>query len=339
MNNYIYTLSNVDISIEKLHVCTWSLREKKASLEIGICIPSNQNLAASFDVYLFAPFFSANSEIRSLHEELSNAENFKFIFNEQLTNLEPLDDGRVGNIVHYVNNNECRIAIVNVDMESNDGFVKVTIHKPQPEHDFLYFRLFIKTEKDNLADVSKGITKKIYKFDFKINEQRNKPKEVSDCERTQHLHVISVSKAYCLHCVPDNFELSYSDTRKIQNVRMLEKDAFSRYLSELNDCKGNYIIAFQKDNVQGSCTFYTCFTREYIGNEQLFLAIIANIVCSFLFAEAAWRCALDSSQKWYTQIPVEWIALVILAVFFLFCYVVKIIMKNRGGNILGRWRK
>jgi len=322
MNNYIYVLSDKEnIKVEKLHICTWDVKEKNALIELGMSFPSD-NLPDKFDIYVFAPFLLKNCEAKSLHDTLKEPENFKFIFNEKRIGSDDIgENARDGSVVHYQKgNDEAKMAIVNVVPNKENGYFKMTIHKPHIIFDSLYCRILIETSEKCLAEVTKGITKKNYKYDFKINESRNIPADVLNYRDNNHLHEMGVVSSYCLHCVPADFEMAYSDSRKLQSVRILETDAFNHYLPSLA-IKGEYIITFQKDTKAGSFSFFTSFTREHIGNKQLFLAIGANIICSFLFAEAEWRFTDKTDGEWYDKIPVEWwIALVVVLGCFVWCF-------------------
>ena len=103
MNNYIYILCNSrDVKIDKLHFCTWNLENQNASIELGLSIPVTDNMPNSFDIYILAPFLNENCKIHSLHKELNDAENFKFIFNEKHLSSENIgEDGRSGHIIKY----------------------------------------------------------------------------------------------------------------------------------------------------------------------------------------------------------------------------------------------
>lgn len=284
MNNYIYILSNhQNVIIEKLHICTWDIRYQKASVELGFMI-NNRNLPNDFDLYVFAPFIKDNNEIRSLHNKLHEPANFKFIFNEEITNDEPLDTGRLGHIVQYRHdNNTMRLAIINVSPQKYNRHIRVSIRKPVGNYTHLYIRLLIKTQENSLANISSGsINKKIYKYDLKVNEYRNEPEYVGNFRQQQQLYNVQVKSTYFLNCVPDNYELSYVDNRKLQSVRLLEMDAFRHYLEDLNKAEGDYIIAFQKDKIGNSFSFFTTFSKEYIGNSQIVIAILINILCTII---------------------------------------------------------
>lgn len=325
MNNYIYILCNSrDVKIDKLHFCTWNLENQNASIELGLSIPVTDNMPDSFDVYVFAPFLNENCEIHSLHNQLNDAENFKFIFNEKHLSSENIgEDGRSGHIIKYnLAGEEKKMAIVKPEhsIEQNNC-LKLTLTKHQGDYNNLYCRLYVKTQHKTLAEQTKGISKNTYKFDFKLNEERNIPSEITDFRIQNNLFVMKVEDAYCLHCVPSDYELSYSDARKLKNLRILENDAFNKYFGDFNNIKGEYIIAFQKDKISGSGSFYTSFSQERIGNKQLALAIGANLICSFLFAFYSLRVQPKNDILSLSKFPYEFIlALVLIAFCCYYCF-------------------
>ncbi len=328
MNNYIYILSNQqNISVEKLHICTWDIRNQKASVELGLMIV-NRNLPNNFDLYVFAPFLKTNCEISSLHNKLHEASNFKFIFNEEVTNDQPLDTGRTGHIVHYTHDTHAiSMAIINVMPERHDGHIKIPINKPVGNYTHIYVRLLIKTQEESLANTSSGsINKKIYKYDLKVNEYRNEPETIINSRQQNQLSNIQVKAVYFLNCVPDNYELSYVDNRKLQSVRLLEMDAFRHYLEDLNSAEGDYIIAFQKDDIGNSFSFFTAFSKEHIGNHEIILAVLANILCTMLF-EALPDGWMRKDGFW--EIPnYVWVTIVILLLVILYCVYGKSLYKR-----------
>ena len=327
MNNYIYTLcSSQNVVIDKLHFCTWNLENQNTSIELGLSLPKTDNMPDSFDIYIFAPFLNKNCEIHSLHKELNDAENFKFIFNEKHLSSENIgDDGRNGHIIKYnLDGVEEKMAIVKPELKiEKENCLKLTLTKHQGGYNNLYCRLYVKTQLKTLAERTKGISKNTYKYDFKLNEERNIPSEITDFRNQNNLFVMKVENAYCLHCVPSDYELSYSDARKLNNLRILENDAFNKYFGNLNNIEGEYIIAFQKDKISGSGSFYMSFSQERIGNKQLAMAIGANLICSFLFAFYSLRTQPMNDILSLSKFPYEFILALLFIVFccyYCFCH-------------------
>lgn len=178
----------------------------------------------------------------------------------------------------------------------------------------------IKTNRKTIAETISSITKRTYVYDIKVNEARNIPDDVFNYKQEQDLKLLKIQNTFCLHCVPSDYELGFSDSAKLKNVRKLEMDAFCHYLPLLIRMRGGYNIVFLKEkNVNGN-SFFTTFSKEYIGNKQLLIALVTNLICNLLFAVAAFRITLGTSEVWYEKIPLEWyISLVVILICVLYC--------------------
>lgn len=191
----------------------------------------------------------------------------------------------------------------------------MSFDKPDAAVGHVYVRLLIQTRRQTIAEVIPGIAKRSYIFDVKINEARNIPDAVLTFKRDRHLSILPVQTAYCLHCVPDNWEISFSDYSKMKNIRKLEKDAFQRYLPLLSKAGGEYIITFIKQSdLSGSYSFFTTYNKEVVGNKQLFITVVISLLCNLLIAFSAFRKELNPAECWIEQMPAEWCIAVTLIV-------------------------
>lgn len=287
--NIIYTLSSSNVSMEKLHICTWDVKGQKAFIEIGMqisaTIPDNE-----FYVYVYLPFISNSTEIKSLHQELSDEANFRFIFNRSHSKKSLIgDDCRNGSIFEidkdgHPDQKEL-IAILNVDaVIENTNFVKFKFTRPNNDVSKLYGRILLKTNHKTLANTVSGITKKDYLYDIKINEVRNMPDVVFDYKRKKKLKLSNPKTVFLLHAIPEEWNINYSDSSRLKNVRRLEIDAFKHYMSWIEKVSDEYLITFSKAEAQGGTSFFTSFTKEHVGSKQLLVAVVMNILCSLLFA-------------------------------------------------------
>lgn len=348
MKNSIYVLAEQELQVEKLHLCTWDLRNHNTYVEVGVSIANAEVLPKSMTLYLVLPFLSKVCSIRSLHEELHDNDNYKFIFNEIPENVRALGGSKHnGSIVtlsgagdakqrtHLIANATVTQQAAKADSETKQ-IVKVTFDNPEDLRGtvgHLYVRLLIPCSSTTIAEVISGIAKRTYIFDVKINEARNIPDEVLDFQSQHDLRRRPVATAYCLHCVPDNYEISFSDGSKLKNIRKLEKSAFQRYLPELRNIGGEYIITFIKQKDQDSYSFFTTFNREVVGNKQLFVAVVISLLCNLLFAFSAFRKELDAEKSLMEQIPPEWwVALGVILLGLLICLPIK-------GWFLRLWNK
>lgn len=125
---------------------------------------------------------------------------------------------------------------------------------------------------------------KIHIYDLKINETRNLPDDIYDLKSNEGLHICPIRNLFCLHSVPDDFDISFVDSSKLKNIRKLETEAFKRYLQNVKDIgKDCYNIIFLKDCNKDSYSLFTICSEETIGTKQISLAIASNILCSLLF--------------------------------------------------------
>lgn len=101
---------------------------------------------------------------------------------------------------------------------------------------------------------------------------------------SEDLHICPIQNLFCLHSVPDDFDISFIDSSKLKNVRKLETESFKKYLQNVEDLgKDCYNIIFLKDCNKDSYSLFTICTEETIGTKQISLAIATNIFCNLLF--------------------------------------------------------
>lgn len=290
--NTIYTLSSSAVSLDKLHICTWDVKGQKAFIEVGMQLDAN-NINAGLSVYVYLPFINDSTEVSSLHQELSDEANFRFIFNRSHSNKTLIGgDNRNGSIFTIdrdVNGEEAPqtedIAILNVDATIEDHkFVKFCFTRQDDNVSKIYGRVLLKTTHETLANTVSGITKKDYLYDIKINEVRNMPNVVFDYKRNNNLLLCNPDTVILLHAIPEEWNINYSDSSRLKNVRRLEMDAFKHYMSWIEKVSDEYLITFSKAEAKGGASFFTSFTKEHVGSKQLFVAVIMNILCSLLFA-------------------------------------------------------
>lgn len=324
MNNAYYILAKEQVSIERLHLCTWEFPEESSFIEFGLEFSYESFIQDSIDFYLAAPFIKKGDTVTCLLNNLSDRDNARFIFNDVVKGIENVeDDPRDGSILSFEKRG--KITVLPCDIKIDDGVISFKIKKPNRYDGNLYFRVLIKIGNDTIAIRKKGIAQTSYIYDFKINETRNLPQNIYELKKNKGLEICEVKKMFCLHAVPDNFVFSFVDSSKLKNIRKLESIAFQKYLPEIKSIsKDCYNIMFLKDDDHDGKESYSLFsicTEETIGSKQIALAIGANILCSLLFAFSSLRYIKDSNIEWYCQIPWEyWGALSILVLLFIYLF-------------------
>ena len=323
MENSYYILSKAQLSIERLHICTWEFPQKTSYIEFGVEFSYNDFIDDSICLYWAAPFIDERADIRCLLNNISDRTNGQFIFNDVVCGVDNVgDDSRDGSILRFEKRDS--LTVLPCDIKKQAGLVEFEIKKPKKYKGNMYFRVLVNL-KDTIALVKRGIAQTTYIYDFKINETRNLPQKIYELKKNDDLEICKVKKVFCLHAVPDDFAFSFVDSSKLKNIRKLESAAFQKYLPEINGIsKDCYNIMFLKDDDKDGKESYSLFsicTEETIGSKQIALAIGANILCSLLFTFSSLRFVKDSTIEWYRQIPWEyWGALAILVVLFVYLF-------------------
>ena len=264
--NTIYLLSNRgNLTVEKFHFCTWDVRDENTFVEVGICIKKENNTPEAIDFYLALPFLTEQTTAESLHTNLADTANYRFIFNEIAEHTDSINgDNSYGCIItigNGVNEQDKKYAEVpaTCSIMAGQNMVKLSIRKPAGVYGHIYSRILIKTNRKTIAETISSITKRTYVYDIKVNEARNIPDDVFNYKQEQDLKLLKIQNTFCLHCVPSDYELGFSDSAKLKNVRKLEMDAFCHYLPLLIRMRGGYNIVFLKEkNVNGN-SFFTTF--------------------------------------------------------------------------------
>lgn len=316
MDNSYYILAKEQISIERMHICTWEFPQESSYIELGIEFPYESITDESLILYLAIPFIRKGDIVSCLQKNLSDSANGCFIFNDVVNGIDNVgNDPRDGSILKFETRDN--LTVLPCDIEVNEGHISLKIKKTKKYEGNLYFRVLVKLGNDTIAIKKKGIAQTNYTYDFKLNETRNLPQNIYDLKKEKALYICKVKKLFCLHAVPDNFVFSFVDSSKLKNIRKLESAAFQKYLPEIKaiskDC---YNIMFLKDddhNGKESYSLFSICTEETIGSKQIALAIGANVLCSLLFALSSLRFIKDPDIMWYHQIPWEyWVASTIL---------------------------
>lgn len=284
MNDSYFILINKPVTIERLHICTWDYKDKKGAIEIGIEFSSETKKDIQFKLAL--PFLNDDDDIVCLMDALiRDDDNSKFIFNDKIKANMPINgDKRNGAILEFEMRNRLAILPIN-DIEKEKGICSFTVREIQEEVSN-YIRFYLNTSIHKIAVVNAGIAKTSYIYDIKINERRNLPDQINKLINNGFTFCDTINQCFCLHVVPSLYYISYVNSNKLKNIRMLEADAFNRYLPGKHKMKNkDYIIVFNKSKSpnEGIYTFFSEFEKEKIGNKQIILAVGANIFCSLLF--------------------------------------------------------
>ena len=311
-----FILSDNPVTIERLHLCSWDFGDGEALSELGLeFIPDENDGEIIFKISF--PFDVEGRQVTCLMDSLvRNDDNCKFIFNDKIVANKPINaDKRNGSIVEFSVRNT--LAILPISDISAIGEIVSFRVKPVSGQVPNYIRFCLKTKIRDLAVVKSGIAKCTYIYDVKINEQRNMSDCVNKLINRGFAICTSVKSCFCFHVVPSKYNISYLNSSRLKNIRVLESEAFSKYLPLNRSLPVNdYMIVFNKDSKSESdgYAFFSEFDEERIGVKQLIVAVVLNILCNLLFAFSS--ITITSDKKWYLQLPIGyWVAIGLLVVF------------------------
>jgi hypothetical protein len=254
---------------------------------------------------------------------INDSDNCKFIFNDNIKNFSAIQgDKRNGAILDFEVRGSLSIIPISDGPIVDDSGQMISLKIKLSASDGIgskYIRFLIKSNSSTLSTEKKDISHHTYIYDVKLNEKRNLPDNVHKII-TNEYSLCKVKQCFCFHVVPNSFSVSFVNDKLLKNIRELEVSAFKKYLSQntlgVQQMKeGQYYIIFNKDENSDSYSFFTVFSREVIGSNQIIFAIGTNIICSLLFAVSSWRRTYYSSISFWKQFPLEyWIAGVIFAI-------------------------
>jgi len=328
MNNSFFILSKQNLNIERFHICTWDIENIPSFLEIGIEFTITDINQTVVDFKFVAPFIKERDEITCLATNLlSNQDNCKFIFNDTIESLSEISgDMRNGAIINFTTRNKLIVLPLDKDLFIDDkGQIvsfKIILLQNKTAKDSFYIRFLIKSTIKTLSRERKNISHMTYTYDIKINEKRNLPDNVHQTIKDKY-NLQKIKQCFCLHVVPNSFNISFINGNKLKNIRELEVVAFGNYLSsKIPGLKkieeGKYLIIFNKDDSnKESYSFFTIFSKEIFGIELIVFTICANIICGLLFAISSWRMSLTEKIYSLKQIPLEFWIVSAIVIFLL----------------------
>lgn len=323
MDNTYFILSNKALIIERLHICTWDFIDTNAAIELGFEFMPNPYVQ-DVEIKLSLPFLRKTDKVTCLMDSLiRDDDNSKFIFNDTVKANKTINgDKRNGAILEFKSRNSLSVLPIK-QIKVEDGVCSFVINRINQTVKN-YIRLYIQTGVKHLAIVNNGIAQTSYIYDIKINESRNLPNHIHELLNNGYILCNKVKSCFCFHVIPSQYGISYLNTNKLKNIRVLESEGFNHYLPNTRKIQPNeFLIIFNKSeqSADGSYAFFSQFKEETIGNKQIILAIATNLICSLLFGISTLR-EWQTGMEWYNKLPWEfWTAIVLLILFVLYLFV------------------
>lgn len=300
MDKFIFLLSKQEISIERLHICTWSIARHMFFTEYGLEI--NRKKLKNFDIQMVLPLPPSldATNFKSLYDNIIDLENCRFIFNADIENNAPINGQSPFGTRIDLRGDRCITALpldlqdnVKIDPKSKALNITLDISNDQIT-EIIYIRFLIKTMGPAFSYEKKEITRRIITSDLRVNECRTASKDVIKLQQKGY-KPIPINKCFCFHIIPNSYSIDFVDDKKLKTVRGLEATGFNRYLGNLKEeykislKEQDYNIIFCKQEKKQdediiSYSFFSRYSKDYIGNVQIGIAVAANIICSLLFA-------------------------------------------------------
>lgn len=288
MDNSFYIFSDdvEKLEIERFHICSWDFRDKTSLIEFGIEIKKNSVKGLKeLTLKLYIPWIKEDCDFKDFYSKLMDLENSKFIFNDVATGHDVFDDdgGKTGclqkfkirdNIVMLpvqgIKTNQILILKINLQDYQNSPF--------SSENDNLYFRFSLAQKNKNSIALRKlGINKSTIIYDIKLNERRNLPNHINA------KFPCIVDTVFYFNIVPNDFNLSFYDSKILKNIRTLEFDGFNKYLDDTRLKKDDLIVVSSKvSNAKDGYSFFNVYSNEMFGVGALAIALLLNLLCGIL---------------------------------------------------------
>jgi lipid-A-disaccharide synthase-like uncharacterized protein len=325
MDNSYFVYAENEIKMHRFHVCTWEFSNNKTLVEFGCEISSASiGTSDSLEIKFFIPWLTSTATITDFYSRLQDTSNSRFIFNDSISNRTSLDGGenKNGVIQHFSGKNEICILPIKFKEHFDNHKVSVYVnlkiynqfHKelesPRPN---IYFRFCIDPKRSQISVVKKGITRSTILYDIKLNQRRNIPEDLLN-EVLQH-RLCLVETCFCFNIIPNTHDIVFVDNSTLKNVRTLEYQSFKKYLGKELLQEEDLIVVFNKKEELDSYTFFSIFTKEHIGIDQLTVALLINLIAGILLFIASLDISLDLANKTFSSAFLPLTFWVVIALF------------------------
>ncbi len=320
MDNSVFILcKQSNVMIERLHICTWDIDDKQFFTEYGFEIARGE--LKKLNIAIDLPAIRDINDFKCLSQNVSEINNCRFIFNSDIEEVKPINGNpRFGNNITLANDRKIAILPIQMDYVSLSGnILQIELDIPEQSYNIIYFRFLIKSKKTAFAYIRKEISKKIINYDVRINECRTASSEVCNLQTKGYL-TMPIQRCFCFHIIPNTYNIAFVNSNKLKTIRGLELVGFNQYLGEIKNSENislkehQYNIVFCKQEKLSNYSFFSVYSKDYIGDVQVILALSANILCSLLFAAGGLHSKCSNLElSYWERIPIEyWIAFVIL---------------------------
>lgn len=289
---FIYTAQQQNLVIERFHICTWEFSSSSTLIEFGIELTATSIPAVNeLDLILFVPWLAAKCTVEDFYLKLKESANSRFIFNDAIKGTDPLDEGQNTRGVVHKFSERGKLCILPIEVVAVSQTQKIAIKANLQLYNQIvppagetkpnvYFRFCITPEKPSVYETKPGITKSTRLYDIRLNQRRNIPPNL--LQEILQGQLCKITTCFCFNIIPNTHDLSFFDSSILQNVRTLEYAAFQQYLGEKELKEKDLLVVFSKDKKRDSYAFFSIYTKEHVGLDQLAVALLINLLAGLL---------------------------------------------------------
>ena len=327
---FIYNISEEQVVIERFHICTWEFPNDTSFIEFGFEIDSvSINGKDSLELELYIPWLTGGWATEDLYPRLREPQNSRFIFNDSINGSTYLDGGtgQSGVIYEFSGREKLCLLPVTLTISANTKSLIASIdlrrynsfNHSGNSYPNGYIRFALKPS-SLISTRKRGITKATVLYDIRVNQKRNIPTELVD--KILHDGTCEIRTCFCFNIIPNNYDLVFLDSSTLKNVRTLEHAEFAIYLNDNRIKKDNFLVVFNKKTGLDSYIFFSIYSKEFIGPDQLAIAILINLVSGVLLFIPSYRIGLGkdvAAQDLLAQMPLLfWTVVAIIVLMFIY---------------------
>jgi hypothetical protein len=330
---FIYTTEKQNLQIKRFHICTWEFANNSTLIEFGVEITSESLPATDqLNLILFVPWFTPECTVEDFYWNLKESSNSRFIFNDAIKGTDPLDEGQNANGVIHRFSERGKLCILPIQpAEVQHAKIPITVNlqlynqivTPAGEtKSNIYFRFCITPEKPYVRETKAGITKSTILYDIRLNQRRNIPANL--LQEILQGDLCKIETCFCFNIIPNTHDLVFFDSSILQNVRTLEYLAFQQYLGQKALEEKDLLVVFNKDQARDSYAFFSIYSKEHVGLDQLAVALLINLLAGLLLFWASVNTTVTQNNQEFTIAQLHytfWCAVglfVVMVLYFIF---------------------
>ncbi len=339
MDNSFFLCSEKPVEIEKFQICTWEFDNHNSLIEFGIEIKSNNlNNLNNLTMDLYIPWLEKGVNVEDFYNKLKDSDNSRFIFNDSVNSVTSLDNGQNEQGVIHKFHDKQALCILPVELKSDYNNKKVQLiidlqsYNNKRNNINVYIRIAIKPKIGGIPIIKIGTTKSTILYDIKLNESRNITNELM--KKLHSTKICMIDNCFCFHIIPNRYSINFLESEHLKTIRTLEFVSFKKYLGDSRLKKDELMVIFskKKNKDKNSYSFFSIYTDERIGKNQVAFAILVNIICAFLFALPTVRDrGATLKTDFFQNIPIEFyiasILIIALTSYFFLPFISKIYKK------------